>query len=187
MPKVSPEHLEARRAEILEGARRAFARYGYEGATVARLEEETGLSRGAIFHYFDSKLDLFVALAGSDNIRYQQMLVDEGLEALLRTIAAADPEWLKVLIETEAKLLHDPGFQERIASSAEERSRVFGFFERAQAEGRMRSDVSPEDLARFTTMVVNGLVLRVAGGDTTNVDTVVALVHDAVRPRDSVI
>ena len=69
MPKVSQEHLDARRAEILEGARRAFARHGYDGATVARLEEEIGLSRGAIFHYFDGKLDLFAALANSDNAR----------------------------------------------------------------------------------------------------------------------
>ena len=63
---MSQEHLDARRAEILEGARRAFARYGYQGATVARLEAEIGLSRGAIFHYFDSKLDLFVELAVQD-------------------------------------------------------------------------------------------------------------------------
>ena len=63
MPKVTQEHLDARRAEILDGARRAFADLGYEGATVAKLEEATGCSRGAIFHYFESKADLFVALA----------------------------------------------------------------------------------------------------------------------------
>ena len=79
---MSQEHLDARRAEILEGARRAFAQHGYDGATVARLEEEIGLSRGAIFHYFDGKLDLFVALANSDNARYQALLAEEGLEAL---------------------------------------------------------------------------------------------------------
>ena len=44
MPKVSPERLEATRRRVLDGARRAFASYGYEGATVRRLEEETGLS-----------------------------------------------------------------------------------------------------------------------------------------------
>jgi TetR/AcrR family transcriptional regulator, transcriptional repressor of aconitase len=43
MPKVSEEHLQARREEILDGARRTFARHGYEGATVALLEEEIGL------------------------------------------------------------------------------------------------------------------------------------------------
>ena len=44
MPRLRPERLVARRAEILAGARRAFARHGYEGATVKLLEEETGLS-----------------------------------------------------------------------------------------------------------------------------------------------
>src|SRR3954449_8077083 len=84
MPKVSEQHLAARRAEILEGARRAFAKHGYEGATVARLEEETGLSRGAIFHYFDSKLDLFVELASSDNIGYHQYLLIDSLAPVVR-------------------------------------------------------------------------------------------------------
>ncbi|TML22030.1 MAG: helix-turn-helix transcriptional regulator, partial [Actinobacteria bacterium] len=51
MPRVSQQQLDARRQEILAGARACFARYGYEGATVRRLEEETGLSRGAIFHH----------------------------------------------------------------------------------------------------------------------------------------
>lgn len=41
--------------EILEAARRCFARHGYEGATVRPLEQESGLSRGAIFNYFASK------------------------------------------------------------------------------------------------------------------------------------
>ncbi|MBD0324688.1 MAG: TetR family transcriptional regulator, partial [Aldersonia sp.] len=44
MPKVSEDHLAARRSQILDGARRCFAEYGFEGATVRRLEEATGLS-----------------------------------------------------------------------------------------------------------------------------------------------
>src|ERR1051326_521888 len=63
MPKVSAEQVEARREQILSGARRCFARWGYDGATVPRLEKEIGLSHGAIFNYYRSKLDLFVALA----------------------------------------------------------------------------------------------------------------------------
>ena len=63
MPKVSAEHKERRREQILDGARRCFARHGYEGATVARLEQEIGLSRGAIFNYFPSKDALFIELA----------------------------------------------------------------------------------------------------------------------------
>ena len=55
MPRVSQVQLDARRRQILAGARACFARHGYEGATVRRLEDETGLSRGAIFHHFRDK------------------------------------------------------------------------------------------------------------------------------------
>jgi hypothetical protein len=82
------------------------------------------------------------------------------------------------------KLLHDPLFQERIASTPEQRDRVVGVFEHAQAEGRMRADIEAQDLARFTTMAINGLALRLAAGETTNVDALVMLMNDAVRPRD---
>ena len=55
MPRLTVDNLQARRRAILDGARRCFARDGYEGATVRRLEQEIGLSRGAIFHHFRDK------------------------------------------------------------------------------------------------------------------------------------
>ena len=55
MPKVSEDHLAARRRQILDGARRCFAEYGYDKATVRRLEQAIGMSRGAIFHHFRDK------------------------------------------------------------------------------------------------------------------------------------
>ena len=66
MPRVSQDQLDARRHEILAAARGCFARFGYEGATVRRLEEATGLSRGAIFHHFRDKDSLFLAVAEDD-------------------------------------------------------------------------------------------------------------------------
>ncbi|MFD1048483.1 TetR family transcriptional regulator, partial [Kibdelosporangium lantanae] len=67
MPRVSQDHLDARRRQILAGARTCFARFGYEGATVRRLEEATNLSRGAIFHHFRDKESLFLALAEDES------------------------------------------------------------------------------------------------------------------------
>src|SRR3954453_12899678 len=93
MPKVSEEHLEARREQILEGARRAFARHGYEGATVARLEEEIGLSRGAIFNYFPDKWSLFFELASRDQYELTALLMEQGLDATLRRLTTEGPGW----------------------------------------------------------------------------------------------
>src|SRR5262245_7086787 len=186
MPKVSEEHLEARRAEILEGARRAFAKHGYDGATVARLEQEIGLSRGAIFHYFASKLDLFVELAVADNLRYQRVLAEQGLAAVLRAVAEADPHWLSVLVETEVRLWHDPEFESRMASAgAEQQEALFDSFARAQVEGRMRADVALPDLVAFAVTVINGLALRIVSDDPIDIDSLVGLVNDALRPRES--
>jgi AcrR family transcriptional regulator len=182
VPKVSQEHLDARRAEILEGARRAFARHGYEGATVARLEEEIGLSRGAIFHYFDSKLDLFVELAVEDSRRYESVLTEEGIDAALRAIAAADRNWLTVLIETELKLWHDPEFMRRMSSRQQEDT-LLDALATAQAEGRLRADLEQIDLATFVSVVFNGLAIRVAGGEPLDIDSLVRLVSDALEPR----
>ena len=107
MPKVSREHVEARRTQILEGARRCFARFGYEGATVPRLEREIGLSHGAIFNYYRSKLDLFVALAFEDHRRFHRLYDELGFAGLARHIAEADPAWLSVYLELHRRLYTD--------------------------------------------------------------------------------
>jgi TetR/AcrR family transcriptional regulator, transcriptional repressor of aconitase len=184
MPKVTQEHLDARRAQILDGARRAFAQYGYDGATVARLEEATGLSRGAIFHYFEDKKDLFAAVAGDVNRRYIQMMATEGLAETLREIGNEDPEFLSVLIETESKLRRDEDFVRRVETLWEEQRPALAEWFREQSErGVFRTDIDWSHLARFATMVINGLALRVAGGDETDVETVVQLLEDALRPQ----
>ena len=107
MPKVTEEHKEARREQILAGAQRAFARHGYEGATVARLEEETGLSRGAIFNYYESKEALFVELVRRSSDRFVEIWLGEGYRALLEAVLEEDPEWLSVQVEAARRVRTD--------------------------------------------------------------------------------
>ncbi len=78
MPRVTDDHLAARRRQILDGARRCFAEYGYDKATVRRLEQTIGLSRGAIFHHFRDKDTLFFELAREDAERMADVASREG-------------------------------------------------------------------------------------------------------------
>ena len=184
MPKVSQEHLDARRAQIIEGARTAFAQHGYEGATVTKLEEATGLSRGAIFHYFENKTDLFVELAMEMNTRFGDVLLASGLDAAFRALTAVSPEWLAVLIETESRMRHDEEFVRRFeAKAADVSPRIRDWFRDEQAAGRLRGDVPWEELGRFITSVLNGLALRIAGGDPFDIDVMLRLLDDAIAPR----
>ena len=52
---LSPE----RRNAILDGAGRVFARDGYEGASMAQIAKEIGVSKGTLYNYFPSKAALF--------------------------------------------------------------------------------------------------------------------------------
>jgi AcrR family transcriptional regulator len=184
MPKVAQEHLDARRAQILQGARGAFAKYGYAGATVPRLEEAIGLSRGAIFHYFSGKRDLFVAVAVDVNRHFVQLIASGGLADALREIAREDPEFLAVLMETFSRMRHDEEFVRSMTEASEELGpSLEAWFSEAQAAGQLRSDIEWKHLARFATIVTNGLAFRVVAGDETDVETVIQLLEDALAPQ----
>lgn len=52
-----------RRDEVLDAAQRLFATIGYEATSVNQIICEVGISKGAFYHYFQSKEDLIEALA----------------------------------------------------------------------------------------------------------------------------
>jgi AcrR family transcriptional regulator len=187
VPKVTDGQLVARRSEILAGARRAFARHGYEGATVKVLEAETGLSRGAIFHHFRDKEALFLALAEDDATRTAEVVERAGLVQVMRDLRDKDAGWLGVQLEVRRRLRTDPLFaaawaerQAAITRATTER------LERQRAAGVVRSDVPVALLVDFLRLVFDGLVSGMAvphpaGLPTEHLAGVLDLVEDAVR------
>ncbi|MCW2614116.1 MAG: TetR family transcriptional regulator [Frankiales bacterium] len=188
MPKVTDDQLAARRAEILDGARRAFARHGYEGATVRVLEAETGLSRGAIFHHFRDKEALFLALAEDDAARTAEVVATAGLVQVMRDLKDKDAGWLGVQLEVRRRLRTDPGFAQSWAQrQASVDAAAADRLERQRAAGVVRDDVPVPLLVDFLHLVLDGLVSRMAAGMTTDhLDGVLDLVETAVRTPTSV-
>jgi AcrR family transcriptional regulator len=184
MPKISEERKTERREQILDGARRCFAENGYEGATVARLEKEIGLSRGAIFNYFPSKEDLFIELAVRDSARMSDLWVNDGLEAVVRSVVELDPAWLSVYLELFRRIRTDDDFRERIESRQRSavpanRARI----EEAQREGEFRDDIGPKEIGIFVNLVLNGLAIMRAGGqELPSTELVLGLLRDAIGP-----
>jgi AcrR family transcriptional regulator len=75
-----------RRTEILDAAQRLVASKGYEQMTIEDILTETGMSKGAFYHYFDSKADLLHALVTrmrEETCAFlQPVLEDPGLTAI---------------------------------------------------------------------------------------------------------
>jgi AcrR family transcriptional regulator len=63
MPKVSQEHMERRRQQILDAARECFGRDGFHATSMQDIFRASGLSAGAVYRYFPSKHSLIKALA----------------------------------------------------------------------------------------------------------------------------
>lgn len=199
MPRVSTDQLAARRQHILDGARRCFAAHGYEGATVRRLEQSTGLSRGAIFHYFRDKDALFLALAEQDARRMADVVAEQGLVQVMRDLletarsegtdatveadGASDRSWLGTRLEVSRRLRTDPDFRERWqAHSAELTAATRERLERQAAAGALRDDVPVPVLAQYLELVLEGLVSHLAMGLPADaLDGVLDLVEQSVR------
>jgi AcrR family transcriptional regulator len=185
MPRVSQDQLDARRREILAGARACFATYGYEGATVRRLEEQTGLSRGAIFHHFRDKDSLFLAVAEDDAAAMVATVSRHGLVQVMRDLLdrADVPGWLGTQLEVSRRLRTDPDFARRWAARSDAITAATRERLRRQREaGVLREDVDIDTLTRFLELAHDGLVLHLAmGRRADDIGPVLDLVEEAVR------
>jgi AcrR family transcriptional regulator len=111
MPPVTPSRLgrppgssaaETRR-RILDVARQSFAELGYGVTTNKYIATKAGITTGALYHYFDSKLDLYLAVLEH---------VDDVAFARLRAALAAHTTFVDqlraVLDESHRINLEDP-------------------------------------------------------------------------------
>jgi TetR/AcrR family transcriptional regulator, transcriptional repressor for nem operon len=92
--RYSKDHKQATRQRILEAAGRRFKEDGIDGAGVAAVMSEAGLTNGAFYAHFASKEDL-VAYVLADQLRTQRQSFDAqppargGLEAFIRSYLSA--------------------------------------------------------------------------------------------------
>jgi AcrR family transcriptional regulator len=192
VPRVSQDHLDARRRQILDGSRACFARYGYEGATVRRLEEATGLSRGAIFHHFRDKESLFLALAEEEAERMAQVVAEQGLVQVMRDLLSAGAgrtgaehpaDWLGTRLEVSRRLRTDPDFRARWAERSQRlTAATTARLQRQRDAGKLRDDVDVEVLTAFLELALEGLVSHLAMGlPADDLEPVLDLVEETVR------
>lgn len=95
MPRVSQEHLEARRRQILDAARRRFTANGFHATSMQDVLAESGLSAGAVYRYFAGKEDIIAAIAEQAIAAIRAAFESDADELSIgqildRTLAAAD-------------------------------------------------------------------------------------------------
>jgi AcrR family transcriptional regulator len=114
------------RAALLRAAGRVFAEHGFHQATLGAVAAEAGVSKGALYHYFPSKEQLFLALLqerlGAGLADVEAVVAERGTDSrhlgaatdtFLRRINS-DPRWLPLLLEFLAYGSRDPAAKAEI-------------------------------------------------------------------------
>ncbi|WP_280501117.1 TetR/AcrR family transcriptional regulator [Nocardia farcinica] len=87
MPRVSEEHLERRRQQILDAARLCFIRKGFFDTSMQDVFAESGMSAGAVYRYFKSKDEIIAALASQTTVPIRAVLAERVRDEPLPTPA----------------------------------------------------------------------------------------------------
>lgn len=167
MARLTREQSQAQtKAKLLASAREVVARDGYEGATVERIAEEAGFSKGAFYSNFHGKEDIFLYLlethSGQDVTELQRLLGDiEDGQVLIDTLSnwaqerSADPSWGMLALELFRRARRDATFGER-------HSNLF----RAQWEGlgKILLRLFPEGKAPAGPATLGGIVFELTYG-----------------------
>jgi AcrR family transcriptional regulator len=80
------EHAEATRTALLKAGRKLFAKHGIAAVSAEEIAREARVTRGALYHHFKDKKDLFSALCDEVGEEMRQRVEDAAMP-----IAATDP------------------------------------------------------------------------------------------------
>jgi AcrR family transcriptional regulator len=163
--RTQAERRAATRRALLDAARSLFAEKGYHGTAAEEIVQRAGLTRGALYHHFEGKKDLFRAVVDE-----MESEIDEEIEAAERAqsglpeaVTAGYRAFLDAVLDPEMKrtfFLDGPsvlGWEWREIDARHAVGKIEEGLEALIAEGLMEPQpISP--LARL----INGALLEAA-------------------------
>jgi AcrR family transcriptional regulator len=160
-----------KRRVILDAAVRVFARQGFHTCRVSDIADEAGVAYGLVYHYFSSKeeiLDtLFVerwdvmlaAIAEADASKHSPREKLRAIASFIIDSYRHDPDLMKVIIVEVTRAANTFG-RTHLATIQDAYSQVAGIVSRAQADGKFRTQITPE----FAALAFYGCVEQVLTG-----------------------
>lgn len=183
-PKVSEEYKQHKKTELLQAAKQVFIKKGYTNATMQDILDEAGVSRGALYAYFDNLEHVYIELLryedqqdilcftpDDERTSWQQITswVDKQrmqIKQMDQSLLVANSEFFLSVRENKAGYPYITDRYQRLVE-------VLIAFMQAGAE---RGDLAPrfpqDSIARFLISFIDGLMLDTAhlGQDKTIVD-----------------
>lgn len=167
------------RRRILRAARERFARDGFRATTNRLIAEDVGITSGAIYHYVESKSELYGAVyCETIDVVYTEFelaaarhdsLLDQFAAVMRRAseLQADDPSITGFLVAVAQETQRHPDLLASLAPQRGRHARFFSGLVAAAAErGELQPDVDQRALADLLGAVLTGLArMAAAAGD----------------------
>ncbi|WP_019548488.1 TetR/AcrR family transcriptional regulator [Streptomyces sulphureus] len=181
MARVSQEHLDARRRQILVGARRCFTRNGFHATSMQDVLAEVGLSAGAVYRYFRGKDEIvavivgevlesvrqsYVAVADADPPPPPDTVVASVFQRMRETIGEVwdeSPGLPQLLIQVWSESLRNQKFADTLNEGYQRMCEEWVLLvRRYQAHGWVCPEADAENVARVFVAMMQGYFVQVA-------------------------
>ena len=175
MPLVTDEYRRARRAQLLDAAKRCFVRQGFHATSMKDVLSEAGMSAGAAYGYFSSKDELILAVAEENIGQVAAELQALAGEAASHTPASAlaqilemislrtvSDDFAKMAVIVWSEAIRNPALRARVLGLAGQYRETFATLWSA-AEPRPTSE--GQTTGAIATMAVVGYILQLALGE----------------------
>lgn len=191
MARLTREESQAQtRSRLLEFAPRVVAREGYEGASIDKITEAAGFSKGAFYSNFGSKEEFFLELlarhAGQDVVEIGRLLdgVSRARDIIDRICDWAeqrseDPTWGLLALELFRRARREATFGSEHSSLFRDQWRGVG--ELLMPIAGESKDVDPELLGAMVLELTYGAASGFNSGDGPRVGDLVRLALEAVH------
>lgn len=162
---------EETREALLTASARVFSAKGYDGASIADISRESGLSSGALYAHYSSKADLFAAVLSSRaGQQYLDLITNSNIRDVAEFITVIGSSYDKrqkdeaaLLLEAMVASKRDPEVARIVGGWAQDAETLLtAAIRAAQDDGIVSSDVKPESISRLALMVALGSFLTSA-------------------------
>lgn len=191
MPKVTPQHQEARKAQILEAAIECFSRKGFHRTSMQDIVSESGLSPGAIYLYFKSKEEIIKTIADLRHSSEKEIISkafrnhDPGklVNQLVETFfyALFDPAVKKeriVGVQLWGEALSNPAVYDVVRQGIDAPLQVLTkILTEYQKQELLPNELSPESVARVILAQFQGFVLQFLMDDQLDIEEYIKVVQ----------
>ena len=175
-PKVSDEYKNQKKTLLLQAAKRVFLAKGYTKATMQDVMDEAGISRGALYAYFDNVEHLYMELLqfedqqdvlffspNDDETSWQQITnwvhkQQKEIEQIEQTLTQANSEYFLSIRDSKK--------QEGDTYSTTRYDRIVNaltvLFQSGTKKGELQPRLPAEMISRYLVSFIDGLMLDTA-------------------------